>query len=226
VGAFEAKTAVVHGVLSRSPAFLWQSFTPTEELFFQKDIPVEYKNPVHPPHLRIPASVWQKLEDENVKDLKKQQREKMRKALTETPSPLRLSCWEKPLRSKHVSEYASARTLPDGTTYHHSGLDLRAATGTPIHAMAEGEVTLAEAMIVPGNVVVIDHGGGIFSRYLHLSKILVTPGQHVARQEHVGDAGATGRVEASHLHWEVVWKTNPANPERFLKLWEQLCDPG
>lgn len=83
----------------------------------------------------------------------------------------------------------------------HSGADLTATTGTPIRSTNRGRVVLAKDLFFSGNAVFVDHGLGIYSAYLHLSRIDVEPGQMVERGEVVGLAGATGRVTGPHLHW-------------------------
>jgi murein DD-endopeptidase MepM/ murein hydrolase activator NlpD len=83
----------------------------------------------------------------------------------------------------------------------HSGADLRAATGTPVHATNRGRVVLAKTLFFTGNTVIIDHGLGIYSLYAHLSHIDVAKGELVKNGQVVGLAGATGRVTAPHLHW-------------------------
>lgn len=172
--------------------------------------------------LRIPASVWEKVNDDHAEQ-KAIERETMRRLLANSNRPLIPSCWQPPLDSKVVSKFASPRSLPNGKSYFHTGLDLRAATGTPIPASGEGEVIYAGHMVVPGNVVVIDHGGGFFSRYMHLSEISVNVTDQVKQGQQVGLAGATGRVEAPHLHWEVVWKGVKTDPLKITKAWSHLC---
>jgi murein DD-endopeptidase MepM/ murein hydrolase activator NlpD len=85
----------------------------------------------------------------------------------------------------------------------HSGADLRASTGTPIHATNRGRVVLAKNLFFSGNAVFLDHGLGVYSTYLHLSEIKVPVGAMVERGEVIGLAGATGRVTGPHLHWGV-----------------------
>jgi murein DD-endopeptidase MepM/ murein hydrolase activator NlpD len=85
----------------------------------------------------------------------------------------------------------------------HSGADLRARTGTPIHAANRGRVVLAKDLFYSGSAVFIDHGYGLFTTYLHLSKIDVAVGDIVERGQQLGLAGATGRVTGPHLHWGV-----------------------
>ena len=85
----------------------------------------------------------------------------------------------------------------------HSGADLKATTGTEVRAANRGQVMLAKNLFYSGNAVFIDHGLGVYSVYLHLSKIGVETGDIVERGEVIGLAGATGRVTGPHLHWGV-----------------------
>jgi murein DD-endopeptidase MepM/ murein hydrolase activator NlpD len=100
----------------------------------------------------------------------------------------------------------------------HSGADLRAATGDEIHAANAGRVALAKDLFFSGNAVFIDHGLGVYTTYLHLSEILVEPGQMVERGELIGRAGATGRVTGPHLHWGVRVLDARVDPFSLLSL--------
>lgn len=104
-----------------------------------------------------------------------------------------------------------------GVTAMHEGLDFNAETGTPVVAAAAGVVIAAEYHPEFGNMIDIDHGEGLVSRYAHLSKSLVKVGQIVHRGVHIGDVGSTGRSTGSHLHFEVRMLGVAQNPAKFLK---------
>jgi murein DD-endopeptidase MepM/ murein hydrolase activator NlpD len=100
----------------------------------------------------------------------------------------------------------------------HSGADLRARTGTPIIAANRGRVVLAKDLFYSGNAVFIDHGQGLYTTYLHLSRIDVAVGDLVERGQPVGLAGATGRVTGPHLHWGVRILDARVDPFSLVRL--------
>jgi murein DD-endopeptidase MepM/ murein hydrolase activator NlpD len=103
----------------------------------------------------------------------------------------------------------------------HSGADLRATTGTPIHAANRGRVVLAKDLFFSGNAVYIDHGHGLYTTYLHLSRIDVAVGDMVEQGEQIGLAGATGRVTGAHLHWGVRLVDARVDPFSLIRLGPQ-----
>jgi len=106
----------------------------------------------------------------------------------------------------------------------HEGLDFNAPVGTPIVAAADGVVLTAEYASDFGNMVDIDHGDGLISRYAHLSKFRIQAGRLVRRGETIGEVGSTGRSTGPHLHFEVRMHGVPQNPAILLKLPPKLAN--
>lgn len=98
----------------------------------------------------------------------------------------------------------------------HEGVDFSADSGTPIKAAASGVVIMAERHSSYGNIVEIDHGDGLTTRYAHASKLLVTVGAVVKRGQEIAEVGSTGRSTGPHLHFEVRVDGVAQNPNRFL----------
>ncbi len=100
-----------------------------------------------------------------------------------------------------TSEYGTRRVFNGQLRSYHGGLDLRAYEGTPIYAAQSGRVKLSQNLFYSGNHVLIEHGMGIHSSYSHMSKLYVKHGDWVEKGQRLGLSGATGRVNAAHLHW-------------------------
>jgi len=98
----------------------------------------------------------------------------------------------------------------------HSGQDIEAAWGASVVAGAKGQVSFVGWQNGYGQLVVIDHGGGLTTRYGHLSHIDVTQGESVARGQFIGRVGSTGRSTGPHLHYEVRINEDPVNPLQYL----------
>ena len=99
---------------------------------------------------------------------------------------------------------------------YHEGQDIDAAYDTPVLAAASGKVIIAQYQRGYGNVVYVDHGNGLSTRYGHLSEINVNIGQSVERGAMVGKVGSTGRSTGPHLHYEVRINNQPVNPREYL----------
>jgi murein DD-endopeptidase MepM/ murein hydrolase activator NlpD len=99
----------------------------------------------------------------------------------------------------------------------HSGIDLRGDTGDPVRATAIGEVVTASPQGGYGNMIEIDHGNGLSTRFGHLSKIEVKVGQRVAIGQTIGRIGSTGRSTGPHLHYETRIDDKPVDPQKFLR---------
>ena len=122
-----------------------------------------------------------------------------------------------PLDQYSVSSGYGKRKDPlNGRVAYHRGLDFRAAMRAPVYTTAPGKVTYAGWSGPFGRMIEIDHGHGIRTRYAHLKKILVKPGQSVANREKIGLVGSSGRSTGPHLHYEVRYNGTPLNPMKFL----------
>lgn len=106
----------------------------------------------------------------------------------------------RPVEGEVISTFGLRRILNGIPKSPHNGVDFRGATGTPIKAMARGEVALADDLYYTGMTVILDHGGGLFSLYAHLDALSVTAGEMVEPGKWIGTIGSTGRSTGPHLH--------------------------
>jgi murein DD-endopeptidase MepM/ murein hydrolase activator NlpD len=122
-----------------------------------------------------------------------------------------------PVVGKLESGFGGRRNPFSGSSYEfHSGQDIEAAWGDPVVAGASGLVTFVGWQNGYGQLVVVNHGGGLTTRYGHLSHIDVVQGQTVARSQFIGRVGSTGRSTGPHLHYEVRINDEPVNPLQYL----------
>ena len=126
---------------------------------------------------------------------------------------------DKPVKTAEFTSGYGIRSDPfQGRAARHQGIDLAAPYGTPIYATADGIVSEAGWNSGGyGNLIKLDHGRGIETRYGHLSAILVRAGQHVTRGQQIARMGSTGRSTGSHLHYEVRIDARAVNPIPFMK---------
>jgi murein DD-endopeptidase MepM/ murein hydrolase activator NlpD len=118
----------------------------------------------------------------------------------------------------HITDAFGERLDPfSGEGAFHTGVDVATDYGAPVHATADGIVTIAENHAGYGRLVVIDHGFGITTWYAHLSSYSAVPGTRVKRGEVVGYTGVSGRSTGPHVHYEVRMNNAPINPARYMK---------
>ena len=110
--------------------------------------------------------------------------------------------------------YSNAQ-LAGGST-NHKGVDFAASTGTPIYAAAAGTVTSAGYSGKAGNLIIINHGNGLLTYYMHCNTIFVSAGQKVSKGQNIGQVGTTGNSTGPHLHFQVMNNGTPVNPMNYL----------
>ncbi len=131
-------------------------------------------------------------------------------------NPIWKAAFVYPTKASVTSRFGNQRTYNGQVQSVHFGVDLRANEKTAIQAMNDGRVLLAGNFFYAGNMVLIDHGAGLFSSYSHLSTLDVQPGAQVAAGAKLGFAGATGRVTGPHLHWGIRVNGVPVEPLQLL----------
>jgi murein DD-endopeptidase MepM/ murein hydrolase activator NlpD len=124
----------------------------------------------------------------------------------------------KPRESRITSTFGSGRVFNGAVTSRHLGVDYAGAVGDPIFAANRGVVALVANFFLAGNVVYIDHGGGLVTAYFHMSQPLVAKGDTVERGQKIGLVGKTGRVTGPHLHWSARYGAITVNPGDLLTL--------
>ena len=112
----------------------------------------------------------------------------------------------------------------NGGSALHTGLDFQASTGTPIVAAAGGVVVTQEFHVAYGNMVEIDHGNDLITRYAHASQVHVKKGDLVKRGQKIADVGTTGRSTGPHLHFEVLVQSVPQDPQKFLTAGQSMVN--
>jgi murein DD-endopeptidase MepM/ murein hydrolase activator NlpD len=125
-----------------------------------------------------------------------------------------------PARGRFSGRFGAQRIYRAGVpAAYHSGLDLAPGGGAVVVAPADGVVVLAPppGFSLEGNLVIVDHGMGLSSAFLHLSRASVTVGQSVRQGEEIGRVGMTGRATGPHLHWSVVWNGVKVDPMTVVR---------
>jgi murein DD-endopeptidase MepM/ murein hydrolase activator NlpD len=123
-----------------------------------------------------------------------------------------------PVKAEISDVFGVQRVFNGAVQSTHQGLDFRVGAGTPVAAINRGKVLLARPLFFEGNCVVVDHGQGLLTLYLHMSKFSVKEGDEVEKGQQLGLSGGTGRATGPHLHLAVRWQGVYLNPQILLAL--------
>jgi len=168
-----------------------------------RDWPVERITGVPPKTVKPPPEIAARIEREQARVTAARVRDDDRADFAQT--------FRWPVHGRISGRFGNNRVyvLPDGTDVPqtpHSGMDIAAPTGTPVQAPASGVVTFARSdLYLTGGTLLLDHGHGVSSNFLHLSRIDVHVGDRVEQGQVIGAVGATGRASGPHLHWGMNW---------------------
>jgi murein DD-endopeptidase MepM/ murein hydrolase activator NlpD len=198
------------------PLELKGSTTTGKELSFQKRIVVG-KGKYH----SILASVPKQYTEPNAEQLQKINHDKELKEQVlarVTPEREWTGDFHSPVKAQISDVFGTSRTFNGRVQSVHQGLDYAVPEGTPVAALNSGTVLLAQPLYFEGGCVVLDHGQGLLTLYMHLSKIAVKEGERVSSGQKIGMSGGTGRATGPHLHVAVRWQGVYLNPETLLSL--------
>lgn len=127
--------------------------------------------------------------------------------------------FQTPITAEYTSGFGQYRILNQNVQTRHTGWDQRAPVGTPVMAMADGEVAFVGQLSIRGNYILINHGWGVYTGYAHLSETAVRRGERVARGQIIGSSGNTGRSSGAHLHWEIKVNGEWVDGDSFIHTW-------
>lgn len=191
----------------------WRQFTVAAKSYTEQRLTIENPRMVNPLEEDL-----QRIREESAR-----MRAQYQRFSEQAASPLPFL---QPVAGPLSSSFGRRRVLNGQARSPHSGLDIAAVEGTPILNPAPGTVTLTGNFYFNGNTVFVDHGQGLISMMCHLSRIDVSAGQRVDRNDVLGLVGATGRVTGPHLHWSVSMNGNRVDPAMVMTLFsEHAVDP-
>ncbi|MBC8414626.1 MAG: M23 family metallopeptidase [Nitrospira sp.] len=126
--------------------------------------------------------------------------------------------FERPINTEISTHFGTKRIMNKKRTSVHRGMDFRGKTGTPVQAINNGTVILTDDLFFGGNTVVLDHGMGLYSVYMHLSKFTVTSGDIINKGQEIGLIGNSGRATGPHLHLSVKLHGTSVDPLSLIDL--------
>lgn len=174
-----------------------------------RDWPTENVNGVPPKTVNPPPAIFARIQREQAAVASVRERDDDRIDFTEP--------FIRPLEGRISGRFGNQRIYNGSPGSAHSGMDIAAAKGTPVKAPASGIVSFADSdLYLTGGTVVIDHGFGFSSNFLHLSRLDVKVGERIEQGQIIGAVGATGRASGPHLHWGMNWFSVRIDPQLVL----------
>ena len=155
-------------------------------------------------------------QEELIAAIKRAEAEKAAAGVEEHPYTGGAFRWPCPSSTRVTSDYGTRVSPMSGASSNHKGIDIGASAGADIIAAADGTVTTASYSSAAGNYVMIDHGGGLYTVYMHASSLLVSPGQTVSAGDVIAKVGSTGISTGSHLHFGVSLNGSYVSPWSYL----------
>lgn len=155
-------------------------------------------------------------QEELIAAIKRAEAEKAAAGVEEHPYTGGAFRWPCPSSTRVTSDYGTRVSPMSGASSNHKGIDIGASAGADIIAVADGTVTAASYSSAAGNYVMIDHGGGLYTVYMHASSLLVSPGQTVSAGDVIAKVGSTGISTGSHLHFGVSLNGSYVSPWSYL----------
>lgn len=155
-------------------------------------------------------------QEELIAAIKRAEAEKAAAGVEEHPYTGGAFRWPCPSSTRVTSDYGTRVSPMSGASSNHKGIDIGASAGADISAAADGTVTAASYSSAAGNYVMIDHGGGLYTVYMHASSLLVSPGQTVSAGDVIAKVGSTGISTGSHLHFGVSLNGSYVSPWSYL----------
>ena len=179
-----------------------------------RDWPVERIEGVPPATVEPPPDIAERIRKEQARVVAARLRNDARNDFLET--------FQWPVEGRISGRFGSQRVYvvkgKDVPKSPHPGMDIAVPQGTPVKAPASGIVTFADAnLYLTGGTVLIDHGRGVSSNFLHMSRIDVKVGDHVEQGQVIGAVGMTGRATGPHLHWSVKWREARLDPQLLVQ---------
>lgn len=163
-----------------------------------RDWPIERVEGVPPATVNPPPEIAARIEREQAEVVAARNRDDAREDFTHG------FIW--PVKGRISGRFGNQRIYNGDPKAPHSGMDIAVPEGTPVKAPADGVITFAKPdLYLTGGTVLLDHGFGLSSNFLHLSRIDVTVGEHVKQGQVIGAAGKTGRATGPHVHWGFNW---------------------